>query len=79
MVPHVLLPRLTLLGFLVFGLSACGRNHQDMPHHAEALIACPATQKVESERYTDHLNYQVKVEYSANNAKNQPKTPLKSR
>jgi hypothetical protein len=67
MVPHALLPRLTLMGFLVFGLSACGRNHEDIPHHAEALIVCPATETAKSQRYEgiDHLDYRVKMEYPA--------------
>jgi len=68
MLRHTLLPRLILAGFLVFGLSACGRlKHQDMTHHDDALIVCLGAEPVNWERYagSDQLGYQVKVEYPA--------------
>ena len=50
---------------LASGTAAC--RHRNTTHHTDALIVCPGAEGVNWEQFqgTDHLVYQVKVEYPA--------------
>lgn len=68
MAPHARLPRISFTTVLVLWLTACGPSiHQGTPRHTDALIVCPGAEGVSWAEFegTDHVGYQVKVEYPA--------------